>query len=332
MKDISTGVRILFAGDYWLGSNTVYIARAFEKCGAIIRFVNRSTIFPRWESFWGRAARRVLRRSLIESEWNNQILDLVDRFQPDLIYLTNAHLCWSETLRIIHERSIPIMCFYHDVIWDRPHSRFKENLPNFDLVATTRSWQESEFKDAGAKAVQIARFGFDPLVHRPITLDNLAIERYGTDVTFIGTYEAHRAAEITALVTDKFPYHLRLWGHWNPLATESPVRKYWQKRDVHEQEIPVIYAASKVALHWLGWEPHGDNLAMKKGDQHNSRTFQIAACGGAMMLAQRTEEHQHFFTEDKEAVYFEDVHELREKLKYWLDTARDEDRLSLIHI
>ena len=44
------------------------------------------------------------------------------------------------------------------------------------------------------------------------------------------------------------------------------------------------------------------------------------------MLAQRTEEHQHFFTEDKEAVYFEDVHELREKLKYWLDTARDEDR------
>jgi spore maturation protein CgeB len=65
---------------------------------------------------------------------------------------------------------------------------------------------------------------------------------------------------------------------------------------------------------------------MKKGDQHNSRTFQIAACGGAIMLAQRTDEHTWFFEEDKEALFFGDMPELKSKLAEWLDPKRDNDR------
>jgi glycosyltransferase involved in cell wall biosynthesis len=45
-----------------------------------------------------------------------------------------------------------------------------------------------------------------------------------------------------------------------------------------------------------------------------------------MMLAQRTEEHLQFFEEDKEAAFFSDVEELREKLDYWLEPSRNADR------
>ena len=45
-----------------------------------------------------------------------------------------------------------------------------------------------------------------------------------------------------------------------------------------------------------------------------------------MMLAQRTGEHQRFFRENEEAVFFSDVDELRDKLAYWLDPARQERR------
>ena len=48
-----------------------------------------------------------------------------------------------------------------------------------------------------------------------------------------------------------------------------------------------------------------------------------------MMLAQRTDEHRQFFAEDAEAVYFDDVRELKEKLAYWLDPSRDEARRSI---
>ena len=47
------------------------------------------------------------------------------------------------------------------------------------------------------------------------------------------------------------------------------------------------------------------------------------------MVAQRSGEHLQFFKEDEEAVYFKDIPELREKLAYWLDPARDDARLQM---
>lgn len=320
----TTGVRVLFTGQHWPGANSLYIAHAFERCGVVVRFLNETALVPAWESKHGRVTRRLL-TPLIEAEWNRQLLALVDTFQPDLVYITNAHLCWPRTLEAIREKKIPMMCFYHDVKWrDREGSRFSENIAGFDLVATTRRWHEPEFKAAGARNVKVVRFGYEPSVHRPLQLNVQAMERYSADVTFIGTMELHRRMELEKLLSNGFPYHFRLWGaFWNDALL---VKRYWQKREVHEQEIPIIYAASKVALHWVGWEPHGSDTEMQKGDQHNSRTFQIAACGGAMMLAQRTDEHLQFFEEDKEAVFFSDVEELREKLEYWLAPEQDAER------
>lgn len=329
MTDRTTGVRVLFAGQYWPGANTLYIARAFERCGAIVHLHNDTTLWPEWTGTkTGKIARRLLRRPIIESEWNKQLLQWVDRFQPDLVYVSSADFCWPSTLRAIRDRQVPIMCFYHDVKWlKRPGSRFSENIGYFDLVTTTRRWQEPEFKAAGARAVMVVRFGYEPSVHRPVLPDAQAIERYSADVVFIGTYETHRARDLESLVKYTFPSSFRLWGgYWNYLDIDSPLRPYWQKRHILESEIPVIYATSKIALHWVGWEPHGKDIELKKGDQHNSRTFQIAACGGALMLAQRTEEHLQLFMEDVEAVYFDDIDELHDKLAYWLDPAHAEAR------
>jgi hypothetical protein len=256
------------------------------------------------------------------------LLKMVENFTPDLVYITNADFCWPKTLESIRKRSVPIMCFYHDPPWkDRPGSRFSENIMLFDLVATTRRWHEAEFRAAGAKAVSVVRFGYEPLAHFPVEAGGMATERYGADIVFIGSYRAHRSRELHSLVTKNFHYSFRLWGNdWVSLPPGSPIRMYWQGRDVHEQEIPIIYASSKLALHWINWEPNSKDPALQRGDQHNSRTFQIAACGGAMMVAQRTEEHKNFFKEGAEAVYFDDVKELREKLAYWLDPGQQEVR------
>ena len=328
MIKANTGVRVLFAGQYWPGANTLYIARAFEQCGAIVQIVNDTSIQPEWTTKQGRIVRRALRKAIIEKEWNEQLLWWTERFQPDLIYISGADFCWTSTLETIRRRAIPIVCFYHDVQWeDHQGSRFSQNISYFDLVATTRSWQEAEFRGAGARDVSIVRFGFDPLVHRPVEIAPLAMERYGADVTFIGTHESHRAKELESLVSVSFPYQFRLWGgYWERLPQNSPLRRYWQEHHVHESEIPIIYAASKVALHWVGWEPYGTDAALRKGDQHNSRTFQIAACGGALMVAQRTAEHMRFFAEDEEVILFDSVQELAKKLLYWTASEQDEER------
>ena len=148
------------------------------------------------------------------------------------------------------------MGFYHDPTWKERDSRFSQNLPYLDLVATTRSWQEAAFKQAGAKAVMVVRFGYDPAAHRPMEISALALACYEADVTFIGTMGGPRSRDLSALTAGNFPYQFRLWGNnWDLLPASDPLGRFWQGRDIHEQEIPVIYAASKVALHWLKKSP-----------------------------------------------------------------------------
>ena len=86
MTGKTTGIRVLFTGQHWPGANTLYIARAFEKCGAIVHFLNDTAIFPGWDSTnSGKIARRLLWHHVIEREWNRQLLELIDLFKPEIL-------------------------------------------------------------------------------------------------------------------------------------------------------------------------------------------------------------------------------------------------------
>jgi len=62
-------------------------------------------------------------------------------------------------------------------------------------------------------------------------------------------------------------------------------------------------------------------------DQHTTRTFEIPACG-SMLLADRTQEHQEFFEEGKEAEFFDSCEELLEKTKFYCSNESARKRIA----
>ena len=97
-----------------------------------------------------------------------------------------------------------------------------------------------------------------------------------------------------------------------PLADYVVVNK--TKRVLQLMRAGEVLRSYKIALGLLS---HANR------DRHTSRSFEIPACGG-FMLAERTAEHQHFFAEDREAVYFDTFDEMMDKIRYYLrdDAAR----------
>ena len=62
-------------------------------------------------------------------------------------------------------------------------------------------------------------------------------------------------------------------------------------------------------------------------DQHTTRTFEIPACG-SLLLADRTEEHQEFFEEGKEAEFFGSCEELLDKVKFYCSNESARKRVA----
>src|SRR3954470_6424227 len=94
----SSGARVVFTGQHWPGSNSLYIARAFEQSGVTVRFLDDTRLFPEWHGKLTRGLRRLLLKPVIEPEWNRQLLALVRRIRPQLVYITNADFCYRKTL------------------------------------------------------------------------------------------------------------------------------------------------------------------------------------------------------------------------------------------
>lgn len=147
---------------------------------------------------------------------------------------------------------------------------------------------------------------YDEPLHRPLTLSDEDVRRYGCDVGFIGSFEKERAESMLYLAERGVP--VTVWGNgWKDLINKNP-NLVIRNKPVYSEEYTKAINATKINLCFL---------RKINRDEITSRSVEIPACGG-FMLGERTKRHLEFFEEGKEAEFFSSKEELLEKVKIFL--------------
>jgi spore maturation protein CgeB len=159
-------------------------------------------------------------------------------------------------------------------------------------------------------------------VHRPIELTPAEVDRFGCDVSFIGTWSPKKETTLAALATALPDVHLRIWGNQWEKRSATVLDKAVMGMGITGDDYTRAICASKISLGLLSEARTGSS----SGDLITARTFQIPACG-AFMLHERNAEVLQYFDEGREAAFFDTPEELANQVHGHL--SGDAERIAI---
>jgi spore maturation protein CgeB len=167
---------------------------------------------------------------------------------------------------------------------------FKRTVSKFDFCITTKSFELELYRSNGCKNVIFCTQGFDPLIHKPyFSFDNKIF-----DVCFIGHFEKERARIIQQLLLNN--KSVALAGiKWEQFVKRNKKNSnlHYYGHHVSGSEYSKLISQSKIGLGLLSrWIP----------EKHTTRTFEIPACGTAL-LTEKNSETESFFNSEEVIFY-----------------------------
>jgi hypothetical protein len=225
---------------------------------------------------------------------NKRLLNQIDIFKPDIIFIVKGNVVYPWTLKFIKKNypNIKLISWSQDDMYAK-HNRsyyYTKGLEYYDLVITQKSYNINELKLLGAKRVLFQNKAFSKKYHKAFVSSN-RIE-YKSDVLFIGFAEKERIESLNYLANNgiKVDIYGSGWGKQNNINLHSNLNiRYF---DLVGLEYSKAINYSKITLCFL---------RKINRDLQTSRTMEIPACNG-FMIAERTDEHKELFEEDKEPV------------------------------
>jgi spore maturation protein CgeB len=317
-------MKILFIGDSSSYARARQRYLAMEDLGYKVKIISsvrlETDLDPSYKpSLWERV-RRKLGYPIDPVGLNQSLITEIANYQPDLIWVEKANTIWRKTYQKIKSQfpKLKIVYYSEDDIYV-PNNRsayLRKSLSLFDIVYTTKPRNLRELPGLGAKKVVCVYQAFDRNLHRPIDLSLEDREIWGADVGFVGTFERDRAEKMLFLAQNGIK--VRIWGsHWQSWQQKHP-NLIVESKAVYNEDFIKVICSTRINLNFL---------RKMNRDLHTSRSLEIPAARG-FMLAERTEEHQHLFTEGKEAEYFDSVEELLTKVKYYLTHEEERQKIA----
>ena len=222
--------------------------------------------------------------------------------------MVSGHLVSSTALQAIRQKTGATLFHFFGEDFFNPlntNQTLRKSASFYDHLFTTKSFNVKEMAAIGLKHVSFIPHGYRPNCHFPVMRSRVDCGEYGSDLSFVGTWEAERASALAQLRE----FDLHIWGaDWHKAGKELGLNGVIQSRAAYCEEMSRVFNASRINLAFL---------RKANRDRHTSRTFEIPACGG-FQLSERTDEVLDFFEEGKEIECFDSVDELKDKTHYYL--------------
>ena len=327
--------RILFLGEIAPGQTSLMRMRALQRLGHDVEGVN--TIAPwRQVSWLGQQTQRRLQWGPVVSQINRSVRQAAQAFRPDLVWAEKQEYLWADTIAALRAGGATTVHFtpdpYFTLDWKRTRL-MDAAIGAFDVLVYCKSYERRSYEALG-KPLVCMPLGYCDETHRPLHSDDA---RWHCAAGFLGGWEPRREAMLSAVAAAGVD--LKVWGGFWDFFLDGrwSLRRHLILRQQAGPQPFQLRRNENLAKAFQGGEVYGDDYAraltgariglgfLRKvcPDQHTTRTFEIPACG-SLLLGDRTEEHEAFFAEGREAEYFASSDELVDKVKFYAanETAR----------
>ncbi|MCU1286850.1 MAG: Uncharacterized protein JWO13_3200 [Acidobacteriales bacterium] len=316
------GLRVLFLGENWLGSNARSCSESLRRLGCDALDIDSQTFFPTFQSPGSRAVARLLRPGLVR-EYNQYVLELTVQFRPDILLAFKGNYILPETLRAIRKQGVALYNYYPDTSAFTHGKWLPRSLPEYDCVFYTKKfWLKDVSEKINIRCGSYLPHGYDPSLHRRVVASERDKKDYGRDISFIATHTSYKEEILTKLAQLRPNLDLSIWGSGWTERGPKELSKYVRGFHLLGESYVRAIQAAKINLAIMS----GKVAGASQGDETTSRTYIIPACGG-FMLHERNAEVLELYKEGEEVACFESAEELAGKIDYYL--GHPEERLPI---
>lgn len=223
----------------------------------------------------------------------------------DFIWVDKAVYLTPETTKLLKSKTNCLVHYTPDTAFYANRSRFfLKSMPLYDYVITTKFFDEQHYhKYIAPEKLITCTQGFDPRYHK----EYFSFENKEVDVVFIGLWEPHREKIMQALLDRNFT--VKLGGHrWHNFINRN-------KSNDNLSYLGASVRNETYSKHIASARYSPGLLSKNFPERHTTRTFEIPACGTAL-LTESNEETRSFFKDD-EAIFYESIDDMIEKIRYY---------------
>ena len=236
----------------------------------------------------------------------------------DLVWVDKAVFLYPSTIKRLRSRARTLIHYTPDTAFLENRSRhFFRSASSFDLLVTTKSLEISHYhRLVEPSRVFMTTQGYDPQVHYP----RHEFDQKEPEIAFVGLAEPNRFKIVDRLIQSGM--RVRIAGHgWDAFVNRhqnNPLLSF-----------SGVYLAGDEYAQFLSGAQFGLGLVSKRFPEwHTTRTFEIPACGTALVTERNPETIQYFA--ESEAIFFSKYEELLDRIVLLQAHPTDLEKLAIL--